>query len=111
MRLVGLSMRTGPATAITLSRAFDGGLRLRELEEKIRDDTTVAQGSMRGSLYESAEAARQVLDAVRAAGQPDSSCIVLGRNAPQRQVDHWLTVAAPLEGWELPVCFGVLRSQ
>jgi murein DD-endopeptidase MepM/ murein hydrolase activator NlpD len=57
VRLIGLSMRTGPATAITLSRAFDGGLRLRELEEKIRDDTTVAQGSMRGSLYESAEAA------------------------------------------------------
>ena len=57
VRLVGLSMRAGPASAITLSRTFDGGLRLRELEEKIRDDTTVAQGSLRGSLYESAEAA------------------------------------------------------
>ncbi|HEY2661965.1 MAG TPA: M23 family metallopeptidase [Caulobacteraceae bacterium] len=57
VRLIGLSMRTGPATAITLSRSFDGALRLRELEEKVRDETTVAQGSLKGSLYESAEAA------------------------------------------------------
>ncbi len=53
-QLVGLSMQTGPASAITLSRTFDGALRLRELEEKIRDETTVAQGTMEGSLYESA---------------------------------------------------------
>jgi murein DD-endopeptidase MepM/ murein hydrolase activator NlpD len=56
-QLVGLSMQTGPASAITLSRTFDGALRLRELEEKIRDETTVAQGKMEGSLYESAVAA------------------------------------------------------
>ena len=54
VRLIGLSMRTGPATAITLSRTFDGALRLREMEEKIRDETTVAQGAMSGSLYASA---------------------------------------------------------
>jgi murein DD-endopeptidase MepM/ murein hydrolase activator NlpD len=53
-QLVGLSMKTGPATAITLSRTFDGALRLRELEEEVRDETTVAQGEMKGSLYESA---------------------------------------------------------
>lgn len=54
VRLVGLSMRTGPATALTLSRTFDGALKLRELEEQIRSETTVAQGQMQGSLYESA---------------------------------------------------------
>jgi murein DD-endopeptidase MepM/ murein hydrolase activator NlpD len=53
-RLIGLSLRTGPATAITLSRSFDGALRLRELDEKIRDETTVADGAIEGSLYESA---------------------------------------------------------
>ncbi len=53
-RLVGLSLRTGPATAITLSRTFDGALRLREMEEAIRSETTVAQGEIHGSLYESA---------------------------------------------------------
>jgi len=57
VRLIGLSMRTGPATAITLSRTFDGALRLREMEEKIHADTHVAEGKMSGSLYESAEAA------------------------------------------------------
>lgn len=53
-RLIGLSMRTGPATAITLSRSFDGALRLRALEEEVRDEVTVADGEIRGSLYESA---------------------------------------------------------
>ncbi|WP_411288959.1 peptidoglycan DD-metalloendopeptidase family protein [Phenylobacterium sp.] len=53
-RLIGLSMRTGPASTITLSRTFDGALRLRELDEKITDETTVADGEIHGSLYESA---------------------------------------------------------
>jgi murein DD-endopeptidase MepM/ murein hydrolase activator NlpD len=52
--LIGLSMQTGPASTLTLSRTFDGALRLRELEEQIREETTVAQGTMEGSLYESA---------------------------------------------------------
>lgn len=54
-RLIGLSMRTGPATSLTLSRTFDGALRLRALEEKIRGETTVADGEITGSLYESAQ--------------------------------------------------------
>ncbi|CAN7244051.1 M23 family metallopeptidase [Phenylobacterium sp. LjRoot164] len=53
-RLVGLSLRTGPAQSITLSRTFDGALRLREMEEKIRDEQMVARGEITGSLYESA---------------------------------------------------------
>jgi len=54
-KLIGLSLRTGPASAIALSRSFDGALRLRELDEKIRDETAVADGEIEGSLYESAE--------------------------------------------------------
>ncbi|WP_296597602.1 M23 family metallopeptidase [Phenylobacterium sp.] len=54
-RLIGLSLRTGPATAVTLSRTFDGALRLRALEEKVADETTVADGEIQGSLYESAQ--------------------------------------------------------
>ncbi len=68
-RLIGLSMRTGPASAVSLSRTFDGALKLRELEEKVRDETTVAQGNMSGSLYESALKAgadsRMVAEAVK----------------------------------------------
>jgi murein DD-endopeptidase MepM/ murein hydrolase activator NlpD len=54
VRLIGLSMRTSPVKAITVSRTFDGALRLHELEEKVVDETTVASGEMHGSLYESA---------------------------------------------------------
>jgi myo-inositol catabolism protein IolC len=57
--------------------------------------------------YETTEGAEQVLEAVRAAGSPPSDCIVLGRNAPKHQVDHWLDVAAPLEGF---VGFAIGRS-
>ncbi|WP_374472732.1 peptidoglycan DD-metalloendopeptidase family protein [Phenylobacterium sp.] len=53
-RLIGLSMRTGPASTLTLSRTFDGAMRLRELDEQIRAETTVADGEIHGSLYESA---------------------------------------------------------
>jgi murein DD-endopeptidase MepM/ murein hydrolase activator NlpD len=54
-RLIGLSLRTGPASALTISRSFDGALRLRQLDEKLRDETAVADGSIQGSLYESAQ--------------------------------------------------------
>ena len=53
-RLVGLSMRTGQAKTITVSRTFDGALRLREMAEEVREETTVACGDMQGSFHESA---------------------------------------------------------
>jgi murein DD-endopeptidase MepM/ murein hydrolase activator NlpD len=53
-RLIGLALRTGPATSVTVSRTFDGALRLRSLEEKVSQETTVADGEISGSLYESA---------------------------------------------------------
>ena len=56
-RLMGLSMRTGPASAVTLARAFDGALHLRKMDEKVTGQTVVAQGQMEGSLYASAEKA------------------------------------------------------
>jgi myo-inositol catabolism protein IolC len=56
--------------------------------------------------YETTEGAELVLAAVNST-DPGSSCIVLGRNAPQRQVDHWLDVAAPLQGY---VGFAIGRS-
>jgi len=48
--------------------------------------------------YETTAGAELVLDTVRSAS-PGSACVVLGRNAPQRQLDHWLDVAAPLPGF------------
>jgi myo-inositol catabolism protein IolC len=57
--------------------------------------------------YETTAGAQLVLDAVGSSADAGSSCIVLGRNAPQRQVDHWLDVAAPLPGY---VGFAIGRS-
>ena len=68
-RLIGLSMRTGPSTAITVSRTFDGALRLRELEETVSDQTAVACGDMEGSLYESAARAGASPAVIREASQ------------------------------------------
>lgn len=53
-RLIGLSMRTGPATQLTVSRSFDGALRVRELAEQITQETVVASGEIHGSLHQSA---------------------------------------------------------
>jgi len=55
-RLIGLSMRASPSSTLTVSRTFDGALRLRELEEKVRDEQKVACGEMNGSFYESVAA-------------------------------------------------------
>lgn len=53
-QLVSLSLQPSPAKALTLSRTFDGALTLKEMEEKILDDTVAASGDIEGSLYESA---------------------------------------------------------
>jgi myo-inositol catabolism protein IolC len=83
--------------------------------------TTIAaftEGGVRPTIwklegYETTEGAQEVLDAVARAGEPLADCIVLGRNAPLSQVEHWIDVAAPLTGfvgfavgrtiWEVPL--------
>ncbi len=60
-RLIGLTMRTGPASQLTVSRSFDGALRLRELEERVTEETVVLTSEVRGSL--SATAQRMGADA------------------------------------------------
>src|ERR1700728_4220684 len=49
--------------------------------------------------YETTEGAEEVLLAVAAQADGPSECIVLGRNALMEQVEHWLSVAAPLPGY------------
>ena len=53
-RLVGLSLRTAPATQAVVSRSYDGTLRLRQLTEEINEETTIVQGDIEGSLREAA---------------------------------------------------------
>lgn len=54
-RLIGLTMRTGPASQLTVSRSFDGALRLRALDEKVTAETVVLNGKVEGSLTASAQ--------------------------------------------------------
>ncbi len=44
------------------------------------------------------EAAERISAATRRGGR-QASCIVLGRHAPQEQLDEWLRIAAPVEGF------------
>ena len=49
--------------------------------------------------YETTGGAEEVLRAVAAQHDAQAECIVLGRNAPIEQLEHWLGVAAPLPGY------------
>ena len=56
---------------------------------------------------ETVDAAREVVRAARAGGRDQVGCIVLGRDAPQDRLDHWLRVAAGVDGF---VGFAIGRS-
>ena len=96
-RLIGLSMRTGPSSTLTVSRTFDGAMKLRELEEKVSDETKVACGQMEGSFYESvsnvggtpavvsqaAQLFSHKIDFSRDIHEGDRFCLVFGRKVTE----------------------------
>jgi myo-inositol catabolism protein IolC len=53
------------------------------------------------------EDAERVVATARRDGRDAVQCIVLGRDAPEEQVDHWLRTAAPIDGF---VGFAIGRS-
>jgi murein DD-endopeptidase MepM/ murein hydrolase activator NlpD len=55
-QLVGLTVRTGAAKQLTLTTSRDGAMRLRALEEAVRDERLIAIGEFNGSLFSSAAA-------------------------------------------------------
>lgn len=68
-RLIGLTLRTGPASQVTVSRTFDGALRLRALEEKVTQEIVVLNGKVEGSLSRSAQREGVPASVRRKAGQ------------------------------------------
>ena len=68
-RLIGLTMRTGPASQLTVSRSFDGALRLRSLEEKVTHETRVLHGDVERSLSSTARGMGATAAIVRRASQ------------------------------------------
>ncbi|MDW5595331.1 DUF2090 domain-containing protein [Conexibacter stalactiti] len=72
-----------------------------ELRPQLTIDTIAAfqAAGVEAPLWklEGFETVEQAEAVARQGGAP---CIVLGRNAPQERVEHWLSVAAAAEGWE-----------
>lgn len=68
-RLIGLTMRTGPASQLTVSRSFDGALRLRSLDEKVTEETVVASDKVQRSLSASARELGATSAVIRRASQ------------------------------------------
>lgn len=56
---------------------------------------------------ETEDAARRIVAQIRAGGRDHVDAIVLGRDAPADRLDHWLAVAAPVDGF---VGFAIGRS-
>lgn len=56
---------------------------------------------------ETPEAAREIVRQIRSGGRADIDAVVLGRDAPFERLDHWLSVAAGVEGF---VGFAIGRS-
>ncbi|GGF21537.1 2-deoxy-5-keto-D-gluconate 6-phosphate aldolase domain-containing protein [Subtercola lobariae] len=48
---------------------------------------------------ETREAAESIVAAARQDARASVTCIVLGRDAPEERLDHWLSVAAPVDGF------------
>jgi myo-inositol catabolism protein IolC len=102
-----------PATEEQLRRAgsqqaYDRDLRPKLVTEVISINQ---QAGVEPTLWkieglETTAAAREVVAAAKVGGRT-ADCIVLGRDAPQDVLDHWLAVAAPVPGF---VGFAIGRS-
>lgn len=79
-RLIGLTMRTGPATQVTVSRSFDGALRLRALEEQVIHETVVLTGKVERSLSATARREGVPAEVSRVAGRLFSSKLDMRRD-------------------------------
>lgn len=79
-RLIGLTMRTGPATQVTVSRSFDGALRLRALEEQVIHETIVLTGKVERSLSATARREGVPAEVSRVAGRLFASKLDMRRD-------------------------------
>ncbi len=90
-----------PTTAQLDSVAGDRDRYDAELRAELTIETIDAfqQAGVQAPLWK-LEGFETVAEAELVAAQAGVPCIVLGRNAPQPRVDHWLAVAAAARGWE-----------
>jgi myo-inositol catabolism protein IolC len=104
-----------PATGAQLAAAggaedaYDRDLRPGLVAQVIADnqEAGVEPAIWKIEGLESTGAARAVMAQIRAGGRDQVDAIVLGRDAPAARLDHWLAVAAPVDGF---VGFAIGRS-
>jgi myo-inositol catabolism protein IolC len=93
-----------PATPEQKAKAgddYDAKLRPGLTEQVIRE---MQQAGVEPDIWkieglETTEAARAVVATAREGGRDHVRCIVLGRDAPAERLDHWLRIAAGVEGF------------
>lgn len=97
------------ATAGGSTDSYDRDLRPGLVVQVIADNQAagVEPAIWKVEGLETAQAARAVVTQARAGGRGHVCAIVLGRDAPAERLDHWLEVAAPIDGW---VGFAIGRS-
>ena len=89
-------------------QAYDRDIRPELVTEviAINQQAGVEQTLWKIEGLDTTAAACEVVAAAKASGR-NADCIVLGRDAPQEALDHWLAVAAPVHGF---VGFAIGRS-
>ena len=95
-----------PATREQLAQSEDQFHFDRDVRPNLTAETIVSfnDGGVHPTIwklegYETTEGATRVLRVVAADTTFPAECIVLGRNAPMEQVEHWIDVGAPLPGF------------
>jgi myo-inositol catabolism protein IolC len=91
------------------SEAYDREIRPELVTQVIADNQ---QAGIEPAIWkveglETSLAARAVVAQARAGGRADVDVIVLGRDAPADRLNHWLEIAAPIDGF---VGFAIGRS-
>lgn len=89
--------------------AFDRDIRPELVTRVIADNQ---QAGVEPTIWkieglETTEAAREIVRQIRSGGRGGIDAVVLGRDAPFERLDHWLSVAAGVEGF---VGFAIGRS-
>lgn len=97
------------ADAGGMADAYDRDIRTGLVMQVIADNQAagVEPAIWKVEGLETADAARAVVAQIRAGGRDHVNAIVLGRDAPAERLDHWLAVAAPIDGF---VGFAIGRS-
>jgi myo-inositol catabolism protein IolC len=97
------------AAAGGAAEVYDRDLRPALVEQVIADnqEAGIEPALWKVEGLETADAARAVVSRARRDGRDSVGLIVLGRDAPPERLEHWLQVAAPVEGF---VGFAIGRS-